>query len=159
MTTYPNRIVSGFWWRSLLAIVLAPATLMLGMIIARFIYDAVVNPNNNLAFTPEEMTMVLFMVLVITVFVILGWLLCVLPLTFLGWGRSLLSHPCYTELVWAMLGMLSFNVMFQPFGPSWEMASMSWIPALIGAVAGGYFRWLTRGTVNLPSGEQTGSFR
>ncbi len=142
MKPTPREYPRGLWWRSLLAMFMALGSLLIVLGVVVYLYDAAVDPANWLK--PRNLGGALFLGAVVSAFAIVGWLLVVLPLTFFKCTRGWLTHRYGTELVWAGLGVLSFNVMFQPFEPNWGIVIISWIPALIGTVAGSYFRLLTR---------------
>ncbi|GAB5558827.1 MAG: hypothetical protein SynsKO_04740 [Synoicihabitans sp.] len=134
--------MTGYWWRSLVAMLLSLWTLSVLVTVGSCIYEA--------ATTLGDFSLIQTAIngigfgFIVSIYALIGWLLFVLPLTLNSRTRAWLVHPRFTAVTWAFLGALSFNVMLQPFVFAWDIFAISWIPAAIGAVAGAYFRWLTR---------------
>ncbi len=136
--------MTGLWWRSLIAMLLSLGSLtVLLCIITAFVGMMEGGSADKVA---RESLDAFWMGLIFSVYPLMGWPLFVLPFTWFEPGKLWLRHPKYCEIRWAVLGVLSFNIINLALSPGFweELIPPSWIPALIGVVAGGYFRWLTR---------------
>lgn len=144
MTAVENsRKMTGLWWRSLVAMLLSLGTLT--ALLFCFATGLEYLDGETLARAINLGMGSVGFGLIVSIFALLGWLIFVLPFTWFASGRAWLSHSKYGEIRWAVLGVLSFNAIFLALLQSWGALTYSWIPAIIGAVAGAYFRWLTRG--------------
>jgi len=143
MTTVENNPrMTGYWWRSLVAMLLSLTTLTALLALVTGGIEWVNEASFDRA--SETSLAALGFGIIVTLFALVGWLVFVLPFTWTDAGKGWLSHSKFCEIRWAVLGVLSFNAIFLALSQGWYALPFSWIPAIIGAAAGAYFRWLTR---------------
>jgi hypothetical protein len=80
---------------------------------------------------------------VVSLFAMGGWMLVILPLTYVPDIDRLLGHLYLTEVIWILLAVFAFGLVI----PTWAGADLwmaAWIPAIIGLSIGLSYRWLLK---------------
>lgn len=75
--------------------------------------------------------------------VMAGWMLVVLPVTYLPRAQKWLGHLYLNEIIWILMAEIAYLILIASWlGESAVIAA--WIPAAIGLFAGLGYRWLNR---------------